>query len=371
MTGVRLLACVWLLTHTGLARSELQFLERREGGSVVLSCGVDQRSPPPYGVYLRRSWLRPGKVLFMLTRSEFTVGDDDDRNRTSVSGDPGSHCLNVTLSDLRPGDTDRYYCEFIVDRPSSEDERVRGRTEFFLLVAADARGSADIGLVQTCAGGSAVLPCLPPNGEGLVVEGVILQRQRGSAPVEMLYHSKRHHSGSPPSSSSSSSSSHFPTERVHLSSRPGPSGITYNLTLQQLQPEDSALYSCQLLVRGRSDTSSSLGRRVFFVSVQGGDCGCSSYSTLLYALSAAVAILLFIVLIGFVLVYQSKARRGVKSHPPAPIYEEMAGVKPPNRKLLSHHLEEIESSEYRNCPVKKSSPENQYESPSGALCSRT
>lgn len=128
-------------------------------------------------------------------------------------------------------------------------------------------------LVETCAGGAAVLPCHPPHGEGLAVEGVSLKRQRGKAPVEVLYHSKQHHS-------SSSVDSQFPTERVHLSSAPGPSGITFNLTLQQLQPDDSGLYSCQLLLRGRSDSSSStdLGRRVFFVSVQGGSRHSGSWS---------------------------------------------------------------------------------------------
>jgi len=112
-----------------------------------------------------------------------------------------------------------------------------------------------------------VLPCLPPHGGPLTlaVEGVSLKRQRGRAPVEVLYHSKRHHG--PPSSSSISP---FPVERVHLSSAPGPGGLTYNLTLLQLQPDDSALYSCQLLLRGEPDASSGLGRRALFVSVQGG-----------------------------------------------------------------------------------------------------
>lgn len=123
----------------------------------------------------------------------------------------------------------------------------------------------DMGLVETCAGGSATLPCLPPHGGGLAVEGVSLKRQRGRAPVEVLYHSKRHHSSSPPSSSSQ-----FPVEKVQLSSAPGLGGITYNLTLQQLQPDDSGLYSCQLVLRGRPDSSTSLGRQVFFLSVKGG-----------------------------------------------------------------------------------------------------
>lgn len=132
----------------------------------------------------------------------------------------------------------------------------------------DAPGSVDMTLVESCAGGSAVLPCLPlgPGGPGLAVEGVSLVRRKGQAPVEVLYHSRRRHSDG------SSSSSHFPEERFQLTSAPGPLGISYNLTLLGLQPDDSGAYSCQLLLRGGVDTGSSgdLGRRVSFVSVRGG-----------------------------------------------------------------------------------------------------
>ncbi|KAG7486804.1 hypothetical protein JOB18_039028 [Solea senegalensis] len=374
MTGVQILACFWtlLLAQSGFVCSDIQFLERHEGESVVLPCAVEQRNLPPFGVYLKRSWLQPTNVLFMYTKSDSVVENDADQHRVSVSGDPSSHALNVTISELRVSDTDRYHCEFYFNNPSSEDDRIRGNTEFFLLVTADAPGSLDIGLVETCAGGSAALPCLPPNGEGLAVEGVSLKRQRGKAPVELLYHSKGHRGISPSTSSSSSSSSasQFPTERVQLSSAPSPGGITYNLTLQQLQPEESGLYSCQLLVHGRSETISTLGRQVFFVSVQGHHCSCSSYTTLLYAVSSAAALLLVSILIGLVVMYKGKARHRVKSHHQAPIYEEMVGVKPPSRKTAPHHLEETESSEYRNCHVKKSCHENHYESPSGALFSR-
>ncbi|XP_030271543.1 cd7 antigen-like [Sparus aurata] len=358
MTGMRHLTCLWILfvTHNGCVCSDIQFLERQEGESVVLPCVVEPRTPPPYGLSLTRSWLHRSKVMYMHTESEVHVFNADDKNRTRVSGDPSRHSLNVTISDLRASDTDRYYCEFEVENPNREDLRLPGKTEFFLLVTADAPGS--LGLVETCAGGSAVLPCLLLNGEGLAVEGVSLKRQRGRAAVEVLYHSKRHHGSSHPPPSSQ-----FPVEKVHLSSAPGPGGITYNLTLQQLQPDDSGLYSCQLLLRGRPDSSTSLGRQAVLVSVQGGQCSCSSYSSLLYALSSAVAILLLFLLLAFVVIYKGKSRRSVKPHPQAPIYEEMTGLKAANRKLGPLHLEETQSSEYRNCPVKKSCPENYYESP--------
>lgn len=61
--------------------------------------------------------------------------------------------------------------------------------------------------------------------------------------------------------------------------------------------------------------------------------------------------------------FQGNAHRSNKSHTPAPIYEEMSGVQPLNRKLVPLHLEEMEPSEYRNCPVTKPCLENHYESP--------
>lgn len=118
-------------------------------------------------------------------------------------------------------------------------------------------------MVQTCVGGSALVPCPLPDDRRGAVEGVILKRRRGNAAAEVLYDSKRPHG------SSSSSSSQFSSERIRLSSAPGPAGITYNLSLQQLQLHDSGLYSCQLLQRDGPEGSAGLGRSAIFVSVEG------------------------------------------------------------------------------------------------------
>lgn len=133
-----ILACLWVvvITQTGFVCSDIHFIERQEGQSVVLPCVVDERNPSPFGVYLKRRWLDPRKVLYKHTGKDFTLGNDADKNRTSVIGDPNLHSLNVTISQLRPADTDRYYCEFVVAKHSSEDEHIAGKTEFFLLVTA-------------------------------------------------------------------------------------------------------------------------------------------------------------------------------------------------------------------------------------------
>ncbi|XP_061685392.1 cd7 antigen-like [Syngnathoides biaculeatus] len=264
------------------------------------------------------------------------------RRRTAPGGggDPSSRSLTVTLSELTANDTDRYECEFVVARPSSEDELVPGDTEFFLLVNA-----AKTGRIEVCEGGSAVVPCLPPRGEDLPVEGARLIRRRGPAPAELLYHTKRH-SGEGQVSASS---------RFQLGSAPGPGGFTYNLTLRHLRPQDGGLYSCQLLLRGLPDASVSLdASRAVFVSVEG-PCGCSNYPTLLYALSSAVLVL--IVLLTLMLIYHKRARSRAASRPAVPIYEEMAGVKTRDK------LDDGEGSEYRNCKMKKTCTENHYETP--------
>ncbi|CAG5937725.1 unnamed protein product, partial [Menidia menidia] len=337
--------------------SGIKFIERSEGESVVLPCRIDQRIPPPIAFYLKRIWLNATEVVFQYTKFDFSASNPTDKNRISLNGDPSNYSVDVTISNLRTSDTDRYICEYIVKRASSEDERIPGTTEFFLLVSADIPSPMDLELIGMCAGGSTVIPCFAPHNEDLAVEGVTLKRKRGRAPVEVVYHSKWHHNGV---------HSQFPAERVELSSESGPGGITHKLTLQRLQPNDSALYSCQLLQSGRPASRTSLGRRVFFVSVQD-----SSYPTLLYALSSVVGVLLLILLVvGTVVIFKGKANRSTKSHPQAEIYEEMIGMQSPSRKLPPRHLEEVESSEYRNCSVKKSCPENYYESPSGALFPR-
>lgn len=116
------------------AASEIQFFERQEGESVVFPCAVEPAVPPPFAVSLKRKWLRQADVVYKDSEYSPTVGNSDDEHRVSVSGDPSSHSLNVTISELRATDTDRYYCEFVVPDSFSEDKRVQGTTEFFLLV---------------------------------------------------------------------------------------------------------------------------------------------------------------------------------------------------------------------------------------------
>uniref|UniRef100_A0A3Q3ANB9 Uncharacterized LOC108245303 n=1 Tax=Kryptolebias marmoratus TaxID=37003 RepID=A0A3Q3ANB9_KRYMA len=136
MTRVPRLARLWalLVIQTGFGLSAAVFVERQEGDSVLLPCDMAPGSPPPYGFYLKRGWLRPGEVLFQYTKEALSVKDSAYGGRLSVSGDPSAHSVNVTISQLRAADTDRYFCEFMLEKEASEDERIPGKTEFFLLV---------------------------------------------------------------------------------------------------------------------------------------------------------------------------------------------------------------------------------------------
>lgn len=110
------------------------FLERQEGESVLLPCALERGDLSPFGASLKRTWLRPGEVLFKHTETEFSAAKDGDERRISVSGDPSTRQVNISVSQLRVGDTDRYGCEFVVE--SGSYLFLPGRTEFFLLVTA-------------------------------------------------------------------------------------------------------------------------------------------------------------------------------------------------------------------------------------------
>ncbi|KAM4603871.1 cd7 antigen-like [Polymixia lowei] len=368
---IRYLPFMWifLITQTRLVCADVQFLERNVGESVFIPCASDQNNPSPFAVYLKRTWLRVDDVLFMLSSTKPTIINSDDDQRITVSGDPGTGQVNVTIAKLRETDTDRYYCEFFVEG-SPVDRKIPGKTEFFLYVSADASESLDVTHVEACAGGSADLPCLPPRGDGSAVAGVSLQRRKGRSPAEVLYRSTQHRRGTSSASfSPPSSSDAFPSERLRWSTAPGAGGISYNVSLLRLQPEDSGFYSCKLLVPGRTDGGAGLGRHVVFVSVQGVQCSCSNYTTLLYILSVAAA-LLFFILIGLLLIYRGKSHDRVKPQPQVPIYEEMVGVKSRHpKKAPCHpgdlHLEEPDTSVYCNSLL-KSRPENHYETSNGA-----
>ncbi|KAJ3614730.1 hypothetical protein NHX12_018301 [Muraenolepis orangiensis] len=281
----------------------------------MFRCSLLPHGIAPYGVYLKRCWRRPSEVLFMHKGNKPSVSDSHDVQRIGVSGDPSDWQVNVTISELRSTDTDRYCCEFLV-ADDLNDRSIPGKVEYFLHVAYDAPSTMDVVHVDTYAGGLAVLQCARP------------------------------------------------PERLSFTPVPAVGGMAFNLTLRDLQPRDTGFYSCTLLLAGRSQAISSLGSQVTYVSVQGGHCNCSIYTTLLYGLSAAVAATLLLIV---AVIYRAKASTRVKPQTHA-IYEEMVGVQGPKPKLNpcglgTFQLEEVEASAYSNTLVVKPRAENHYESP--------
>uniref|UniRef100_A0AAZ3SC87 Immunoglobulin V-set domain-containing protein n=1 Tax=Oncorhynchus tshawytscha TaxID=74940 RepID=A0AAZ3SC87_ONCTS len=294
LTGVWLL----LMTCTVLVFCEMEFLERTQGDSTEFYCISEFSASKPIGFYLKRKWLQPNReVLFMYTEQN-PVFYPDVKERIHVTGDPSTHRVNVTLSQLKGTDTDLYYCEFVFPDSSSLDQKIPSKMELFLYVV-DA-------------------------------------------------------------------------ERLHLGT--GLGGLAYNLTLLKMQPEESAFYSCELLLPGRPDNSARLGRHVYFVSVQDVRCSCAGYAPLLYALSATVGLLLIFVMALGVAHYGKTRGDRVKPQPhQVSIYEEMVGVRPPNRNgkvspsyhpRPPFHLEEKDASAYDTPPL-RSRQENHYERPEG------
>ncbi|XP_030208594.1 cd7 antigen-like isoform X2 [Gadus morhua] len=369
--GIPHLYVLWMVIISGNVRAGVELLQRHVGESAVLRCsgppGTEDTSV--YGVRLKRCWLREEQVLFMHKDSvKPYVPNHLDDKRFNVGGDPSGRQVNVTISDLRPGDTDRYCCEFVIEA-TPDDRIIPGEVEFFIYVGNDDPRSLDVVHMETSAGGSAVLPCTRPLGEGrqAAVEGYSLNRQRSSGPVELLHHSRDQRLPSPSSMlPSSRSSSPFPADRLVFATTPTMGGMVFNLTLLNLQPQESGFYSCSLLLASRPLAGHSLRSPVVYVSVQGGQCNCSSYSTLLYALFAGVAVLLLLLML---LIYWARGRIRVKPQAQVPIYEEMVGVRSPKPKLGpcgigTFHLEEADVSDYSNSLVAKPRTENHYESPS-------
>ncbi|XP_046899535.1 cd7 antigen-like isoform X2 [Hypomesus transpacificus] len=332
-----------------LVCGEVQVLNKNKGDSAVLPCVHKNNGEKVVGLGLYRKWLQPGKVMYLSNDNKPYFPNNEQR--IDVEGTPESGQVIVSFAQLRGQDSDIYYCVFTLEGILYRN--ATSETEYFLHVSdkhLDVAGPPDVGLIKACAGGSATLPCLTPGGGTGPMEGVSLKRRRqGQNEAEVLFHSKR-------PLDVRTSSSPFPAERLHLGTVP--SGLAYNLTLLHLKPEDSALYSCELLLPDKPHHSTTLGMQAYFVSVQDGNCQCSSYTTLLYTTFAAVGLLLLIVLLVLLMVYRGKARQRVKAQPQIDIYEEMVGVRPPNSKMGPYHLEETDASLYSNGGVKM---ENHYE----------
>ncbi|XP_015212068.2 cd7 antigen-like isoform X1 [Lepisosteus oculatus] len=358
ITGSPLVCCFCRQKRGDLGvLSDVVYLKRQEGGSVQISCLSQDRSTSSIGFYLRKKCQNPEKeVLFLRSGARDRTVSPSFRDRLQLEGEPRENELNVTISLLQHGDTGLYHCEFIYEG-SPLDRHVSGERDFFVFVErAEEMPSVEVVPLQTREGDSAVIPC-PAEGTDSFMDGFCLKRKRTGAEVEVLYHSReQRHNG------------HNGLHQSRLQFERELSTQTYKLTISNLQRNESALYSCELLRPGKQENKRILGRRTYFISVQEPVCSCSSYPPLLYAISGGMALLLLIVAVLFGAHYGKQCCRS-KPRAPVPIYEEMSGAKSPRRRAPcsfpdSSLLQETDTSVYVNPHARPPPHENYYVSPS-------
>ncbi|KAM9491509.1 cd7 antigen-like isoform 2-T2 [Salvelinus alpinus] len=162
-------------------------------------------------------------------------------------------------------------------------------------------------------------------------------------------------------------------ERIHVTGDPSTHRV--NVTINQLNGTDTDLYYCEFVFPDASSVDQKIPSNMeFFLYVDnvGVRCSCTGYTPLLYALSAVVGLLLIFLMALGVAHYGKTRGDCVKPQPhQASTYEEMVGVRPPNRngKVSPSyhprpplHLEEMDASAYENPPL-SSRQENHYERP--------
>ncbi|XP_036417372.1 uncharacterized protein LOC118801263 [Colossoma macropomum] len=123
--------------------------------------------------------------------------------------------------------------------------------------------------------------------------------------------------------------------RVKISKQPSLSVI--NVTLLDLRSKDTGLYVCEFTTAADPEKMLVHTEIVLLVKVKEAGCSCVGHSSLIYAISVAVGLLLF------TLLSLSAARyRKLKAHTEprtaAPIYEEMTANKPLNPRLAQTYL---------------------------------
>ncbi|XP_010872755.2 uncharacterized protein LOC105013133 [Esox lucius] len=141
-----------------------------------------------------------------------------------------------------------------------------------------------------------------------------------------------------------------------------------NVTISTLNPMDTGLYVCEFFYTADPFHQEVYYSQEHFLFVEGTEnvCRCSRYPLVLYAISAAAA-LLILILIWLCTVQCVKRRKRRKPKTPIPIYEEMnsgceGGGSPKNNHPVSSHLEETNSHVYANYQAKQPQ-ENYYASP--------
>lgn len=196
------------------------------------------------------------------------------------------------------------------------------------------------------------------------------QRVRGTLTGLHLYHSSTQSQTTLLSMAEGAELRVDPGHRGRLEVFGGLGSPRVNVTVSQLQPTDTGVYTWELTYRAENSSNRVVlsGRQVFLlVEGTGRQCQCSArYTPLLYAIFTAVGILLLALsCLGVLICAKARPRRAPQ--PSAPIYEEMdrkqqtTGSSQNNHEAPSH-LQEVNFPVYAN-PNIRQTQENYYACP--------
>ncbi|KAL0993090.1 hypothetical protein UPYG_G00103080 [Umbra pygmaea] len=135
----------------------------------------------------------------------------------------------------------------------------------------------------------------------------------------------------------------------------------FNVTINHLNPTDSGMYVCEFVSTADPTEQTVYISLELFLLVEGTDCVCqsSSYPAVLYAMSAAVGVLLLILWLSLT----NCAKQKKQTQTTTAIYEEMkSGAKVDGRLKNSHPVSTHMEMEETESPVYVNSQENDYAS---------
>ncbi|KAJ8264075.1 hypothetical protein GJAV_G00144810 [Gymnothorax javanicus] len=132
MKTISSVSWVFLAMPLIIESQNVVYLKALEGESVLFTCGSEETSTLPKGLYLKRKCVGPESEVMFFSEFGVKAGSHED-GRIQVHGNLSANLVNITLSELQHRDSGLYYCEF-VDAGSPTFRFIQGKEEFFLFV---------------------------------------------------------------------------------------------------------------------------------------------------------------------------------------------------------------------------------------------
>ncbi|XP_027024118.2 uncharacterized protein LOC113656882 [Tachysurus fulvidraco] len=326
------LSVFFFITFFFPACGDVLYLNTTNASSIQFSCVFDlYEEHKPFAFTLRREWIQAQDVLY------HNFATDADVKDSTFVGRIGDRLVNkavdVNITDLQGFDTDRYICVFHYQTTAGFHNQ-SGRDKIVLYVKDVSLG--DMIYLHKTNGSSIQFSCVFDPYEKQAPFAFTLRREWIQA-QDVLYHN-------------------FTTDAdVKDSTFVGRIGDrlgdnTVDVSITDLQGFDTDLYVCVFHYQTTAGFHIQSVRHKIVLYVKD-VFPCTSYTPLLFALSAGVGLLFFIVIISVVHLMKPCSRGQMKPQNPVPIYEEMNGVR---EKPSSRLQEDDVSSLY--CKPRKENP---------------